>query len=182
MFEIKQVKVTDEDHDRVALASFKKRGIRMLDGGAYATVFSAPKSNTVFKLGKDGDPYFNFVKELAKLERHNPYLPRIHKVTVFKLSASDFSYVVEMERLDPWRRGTHYLDPYFLDSNIYKNEERFKSAWREEFGGTPSRHLLRAIDLIKRAKKRYGSGADYDFHGDNVMMRGNQFVITDPLG
>lgn len=171
------------------------KNIRVIGTGAFAAVWGAKNSPVVFKVGDyyDNDGYLAYIKELAKSRKHNPFTPRIYGMWIFrnKNDSSDAYFVVAIERLESgYKRNGFTWAVEWLEDMVYtfnKNNSRNKEkeilnkffGIKQMLPKNMPKDLVEVAEMLKRAYKK--SGADWDIHTGNCMMRGNQLVITDPL-
>jgi hypothetical protein len=153
-------------------------GLDQIDGGCFASVFESDtdaNSKYVVKVGSSrGDPYLSFAKHVVKMRKPNKFLPRIKKIFIV-----DDEYYVVLERLKK-------LDPLcndadFIHVNSISNANLFMKEITNllEIKHRDNKELMRAIKIVARLKKAHR--ATWDLHSANVMLRGRQLVITDPL-
>lgn len=116
------------------------------------------------------------VIDTALEHQDDPYAPKVF--AVFDMKNGDWAS--EMELLD----RAH--DPYWrADESRMLYDWQLGEDW--EYTGklgkvTPSRLLLDKSPFMRAIDKlRVRIGADYDLHGANVMKRGEQIVVLDPL-
>lgn len=137
----------------------KKSTSRFLDFGAYSNVYLM-KDGTVAKVYRVGnDPaYHRFVSYVLRAKK-NRYLPNIYDV----LSFEDHRVVI-MERLSKIA---------FVDFKPIYNAIEFLEYDKSD----------KELDRVCRKLEELAGGEDFalDIHDGNIMMRGNQPVITDPL-
>lgn len=188
MFKIETIEV-DGDADKAfdaARGLVKAQGkYRRIGSGAYGTVYGLKNSDVVYKVGdlSDNEGYLEYIKELAKCKKHNPYTPRIYGVRIYKAKEDDCwgddagAFVVAMEKLKPSKRGMHRIVSWFCDE-LEDNYRRDPAP--AELGIKFPPALTEVLALLRRAADRC-SYASWDLHGGNFMVRGDQVVVTDPL-
>jgi hypothetical protein len=144
------------------IKNFIKRGFRLLGDGCYAAVFeSNTDPNLVYKIGNTvQDPYLDYIN--ANIA--SKHFPRIHKTYI---DYENNYYLVIMERLDPLpvhKRKTLTLDLL------------------EQFTGDKqtSCAMLEVVEHVNKLLNEFGA-IKLDLHSENIMMRGINPVITDPL-
>ena len=154
--------------------------------GSYGRVYATQKSTVVYKVGNylDNDGYLAYIEILEKQKKHNVYTPVIHSVHVYHTTTNRDSYtatdyfVVVMERLKPIRDKDY-------------DAWRWLRAWSQADSKIPKYtslgiEIIIPKDLIKIMKSLQKAlntidGICLDVHDENVMMRGEQMVIIDPL-
>ena len=174
---------TTETADEFA-KRLRKMGYRCIGTGAFAAVYARPGDDVVIKIGLHGeeDPWLHYAYAV-KSSKQNPWLPKINKVGLFRKKDSDGYpedyYVAEIERLKPitiGRKRSHREVLEGLDS-VWDIVERSSLKAMRLFGLDDN--LIEAFRVITKVQDRTNSSRD--IHSGNVMLRGDQFVITDPL-
>ena len=168
MFPIEKIKCKEPEKE---IYDFLKQiGYKEKANGSFARVCMRRGSDLVYKVGKveSNAPYLAWVKVLSKAEP-TKYEPKIHSLTYYGKT----HFVVCMEKLksyeDAHNDGDTFvdqLDRYFTYGRKYKFPAGLKVAIAR----------LRKARLKGRGK-RWG----WDFHVFNIMLRGKQPVIIDPL-
>jgi len=191
MLKIETIKVNGSARD-AAKDMIKAQGAyKRIGSGAYGEVFGAKNSEVVYKLGDstDNDGYWAFVKTLMKEKTHNPFLPKIHGVRVYKASTNrwgdeDEYFVVAMERLARMPNKMNPARHWFCDQlerGSYSSDTPDKGAVLLGVKMVVPKTLTDALKVLRKAA-RSSSCADWDLHGGNFMMRGaKQLVVIDPL-
>lgn len=146
-------------------------GLEEIGNGCYATVYSAKKLDYVVKVGyKDSDPYWSYVKKVLKDKTNNPYFPKIRKAfTVYD------KYYVVMERLKPIPYNVRRMDSWDSSTESLNNRAKLLAKRKLVSRKYGKGKLKEAIDLINSL------GYCSDVHYNNIMLRGKQLVITDPV-
>lgn len=174
---------TTETADEFA-KRLRKMGYRCIGTGAFAAVYSRPGDDVVIKIGSDGedDPWLHYA-HACKSSKPNPWLPKINKVALFNVTTSngwdEQYYVAEIERLKPIttsRKRIHREVLEGLDS-VWDIAERSSLKAMRLLGMDDN--LVEAFRVITMVQDR--TNGSRDIHSGNVMLRGDQFVITDPL-
>lgn len=166
---------------------------RVLGYGVYAQVYSKKDNKrTAVKIGYlDKDDfgsyaYLNYIKIVSKMS-DNPFFPKVNSVTVFKQRGhGDVCYVVELERL---RRNTTVSNYVLEDDIIWLTNKDGRTLRREVRDAyrlcdivvpeSLKLHYVQMIKVLRHLAVRYGH--DLDVHEENVMFRGKQLVVTDPV-
>lgn len=165
--------------------------------GAFGTVYGAKGSDIVYKVGdcRNNDGYLSFLKTVAfHGSKDNPFLPKIFGIRFImdRESKNDSRFVVALERLkDAGSKLNSYSSVYDPEQRELYNLLKYAAGEQQtfdysdkEFNKTLSKqsaknreYILEVGKLIKMAK---GENC-IDMHNGNVMFRGNQMVVTDPI-
>lgn len=150
---------------QIAMAMANKP--KMLGDGHFSTVFDLGNGRVLKVANLNDDPGYEWFVSKIKNIRDNPFLPR-----VFFSGMWNGKRVYILEKLEPiWQREKTAPGAY----DCYRN---VRDAINE--GGNPyltvtDVHLLQVIEVLRSSKY------SLDLHDENVMMRGDQPVITDPV-
>lgn len=194
---------------RNAIRAKAIKGMKMIGSGAFASVYSGPKSKIVTKVGTLPDKYIHYLQEIVKAPE-SPFLPVIYEATIYRPApGTDLKhrngyerdkgfYVVKMERLAKAYRHkainvnnvTHMLNRLVgaaadgIKDAILRhisNEFAVPGLAKVSINNDAVKHLTIAVQTMKKAKAKVRDGW-WDIHNGNVMIRGkNQVVITDPI-
>ena len=179
MFTIERIKVKGSGlHAAEQLVKDQPGEWGYLGSGVYGTVYGCKDKDWVYKVGKVScnGPYLSYIKQLSKLETHNPYTPEIYGVRIYE-GKPDSGFVVAMERLKPLDGSGRTKAWAFKD---------FMQEFRMDRGlaslgirlDVPAQ-LSELSKVLLTAKKN--SRGSWDMHQGNFMMRKKQLVVTDPL-
>lgn len=161
----------------------KQAGYRMIGVGSFADVYAIPNENTVLKLfNNDDTAYQDFV--YVTISNPNPHFPKF-KGKMMKVT--DAYSAIRMERLTPLpdnRETAYYAKKISQYTKLMQNKAgRAANMDTEE--------VMRDIDEIEQDQPgiKYAcaiignnlKGEIIDIHNENIMMRGNVLVITDPV-
>jgi hypothetical protein len=148
----------------------KQVSAKFLASGSFAHVCTIPKKGSVIKLGviRDNNTYLEFVRGLSKAKKHNPYFPKIEKVELYGTGYNAI-FAVYMERLQE-TAATH---------RGRQAANRIHDAVIE--GARADVALFSASVVLRKLVVAAESTAFLDLHAWNIMGRGKQFVITDPV-
>ena len=138
--------------------------------GSYAKVYA--KGNRVIKIAIGDDAYDCFLSYVLA-NQNNPYLPKIYKVERFIANHGSTYTVVEMEKLSPIyqsRNRNQIREVTQMEEDFFYTH---KYVWKK------SKAYAFVAALMDYLREYVGHRPD--LHTGNVMMRGNQLVITDPL-
>jgi hypothetical protein len=185
---------------------------KKLGEGAFAKVFQHPTKKTrVLKVNKcdeqvTSDGYYAYVRRISKLRRHNPFLPRVCSIKVFKRAlrndpydrSYEWYFVAELEKLVPHtklkrsNRITWYwdhIDPKMQRPNLNNDDWYIDEVelYTRPHPRVKLTALKQANNIIKRLSKQRYPGGRF-FHDDqihNMMWRvrasGMHPVYTDPI-
>jgi hypothetical protein len=201
MFQITHKVFEDESALNDALNALRNdHTCSRLGYGSYGTVFSDDNdADRVIKITHGQDKaYFAYLKLIYDLGFENPYVPQVYSVEAWHIKGTEYTVlpelsharlVVRMERLresfDGWdysRRATsnvlrmlkHYAEPSW-------DEE--KDAYGSNFVGdinNLNKEHQDIVCLLRMLKEIYPK-IGYDLRTANMMRRGHQVVITDPV-
>ncbi len=157
------------------------QGFHFAGDGAFACVFVNPVTKRAIKIGKQQDSYILFARAVYELQQkrrqRNPFFPRIYNITL----RSQW-YMIEMEVLTPIKGTDQYkeaqalmdcLERVLVGGPCPKNIADYVSKF--------SAHVWEAAAIIGIARNEVSRNPGVDLHDCNVMLRGKQLVITDPL-
>lgn len=159
----------------------KKAGYAAKGDGTYAKVYQGPNSNYVLKLFKNKDlgyiTYINAIKD-----KSNKYFPRV------------FGKIINVND----KYSAIRLEP--LQKLNYKTDFEFYSAVHDYIIGITRQHSYISTDDFKRAQDFVNNDPELkdacelisniiksnnkfypDAHEENIMLRGSQYVIIDPI-
>lgn len=168
-------------HHYTFIRQLRDQGFRLAGSGAFASVYVNNKTKRAVKLGQKDDGYIVFAQAVYELQnnrkRKNPYLPRIYNLTM----RSQW-YMVEMEVLKPIRRTPYLKDARVLCECIERvlvggSRPRDIAGYVDKFGADVW-ELTALIGLVCNDAARAPS---VDLHDFNIMLRGKQLVVTDPV-
>lgn len=178
----------------------KKLGIKRLGGGSFANVFQHPTlPDVVVKLLVENDWGYEQYVKFSQKNPANKYVPKILQV-VNADQAFDKKHEADVEnlRLIFMEKLQPALDDDYLEfandcsATLYlkgnANFARMDSAinymnsvstWVQLSTQKKDPQLAALAQFI--VKTRGKRGAALDMHSGNIMMRGNQVVVTDPF-
>ena len=170
----------------------QQHGFKRLGTGTFANVYEKPGYPWVFKLFKDDDPYIWYYK-YCRANQNNPHVPRI-KGNLIKIS--DDTFCVRMEKLTPYPETPEYKKLYdHIRYALYQLLDDAYSGVIDPLGWQPNeKEIIRRQEALHFLKHTYpqlykvlvdlanhGTDWDLDLHDNNLMLRGNTIVITDPI-
>lgn len=177
---------TDLDRDDyVCNVIVRKRKLRYISSGAFASVYGRKDYNRVVKVGHGDDNYLEYVK-LVGLRNPNIHLPTIYKVELFKVRNhwGDFDtyYSVEMERLIPYEKVGE------------RKHKKAHTKFKQQLGIPYIEYMESPEDMypstkhgkqVQKILDRVFDRGSTDLHDGNIMWRkrgrGYELVITDPV-
>ncbi len=168
-------------HYNTFVERLEAQGYSWGDAGAFAEVYINKQTKRVVKIGEKGDAYLVFAKAVFALSKQrqplNPYLPRIYNLTV-----RSTWYMVEMELLQPLRGSQHAKEGTRLIEALERVVGRGRcprdiAVYITQF---PSQ-VWELAAIISLAINDSSRSPVLDLHHCNLMLRGHQLVVTDPL-
>lgn len=181
MIKKQKVKLTMVDMSIAKDFARKKAGIHLkkIGYGCYASVYASKKSKTVYKIGmcdSNRRGYLSYVEAIIKLKTHNPYTPVIYNYWELWAPGSESVFVIEMERLKelPERYAGEIADE--LKRLVYK--EKDETVALNMIGIDLPKTIVQVKNIIVKLVDGRSSN---DIHSGNIMRRGKQIVITDPV-
>lgn len=157
------------------------KGCRELGDGAFANVYQHPTSSKrVIKVATDDSAYSHYLRCILK-HQNNPFFPHIYSATQYVNHHDHRFLVVEMEKLEEdtpraiWFTELMWkgMDDHSSGYESYVSRQ-FKA---KKLPTNRMRHFDTAWSILQPLLKRYSE----DLHEGNIMFRGNQPVITDPV-
>lgn len=153
-------------------------GYKRLGSGLFATVYHKPGQDTVLKLFRPDMGYIQFVN--TTLQHPNIHFPKFRGKL---MKVTPHYYAIRMELLEP------------LTSQIEMRRPRVENVIQEYIKAlaynTDYEYLEEALEQleleqpgIKQACEILANNLDennIDLHYNNIMLRGNTIVITDPF-
>jgi len=174
------------------VSEYKKRlkniGIREIGAGYFSHVYAHPKqSDVVVKLVAKQDPrYIRYAKRCMKVD--NRWMPKVLGITnaTFitkrkKGPPTAKRQIVFLERLRKAKireikaAVKSILQGVDVDHDYYVTFDDFdRQTWRDIWKQSPCKETRQFAEIMYRY-------CPEDIHNDNVMMRGDQLVFTDPV-
>lgn len=150
--------------------------LRNIGHGCYATVYGAKGLDKVYKVGvinQNKDGYLRYVNAILKDAPDNPYTPRIYRMWNLKTgSRQNYYFVIEMERLKSSNGNDALSDTI---EKLVCEPSSIHALTR--LGVEVPKELVQVTKLISKLLVHSSN----DIHPGNIMMRGGQVVITDPI-
>ena len=198
----------NSDSEVSALKRELRKGTKFLGSGAFASTYlKSGRKPVVIKIGRMGDVYIEYAKKVILAQSTNPFLPKIHSLTLYKAKRGDDYdelechefYAVRMERLYDLRdkhenavgRIVNMMEQ--LVKYNYSVKRWMKNGDYNSFCipgvleikvNVNQKAMLLLKDLRKLVMKalRVSGHGDWDIHGGNIMVRKNgELVLTDPI-
>lgn len=179
-------------------------GLAQISKGCYSTVYSSDDTPYIVKIMRGGDAgYLAYMKVIQQLG-DSPYCPRIQRVVCYRYQAKHYIshmdspgesnhdyYAIYMEKLEQppryrWDGPDGSNRNFTLDKFVGRLARLVSSAYalREEFdwmAHKPKHRDLIALLVLAREQTSPNYCVCFDIHSGNVMKRGRQYVVTDPL-
>jgi hypothetical protein len=140
------------------------RGYSLLGSGCYSAVFEGKNKKQAIKIGSTlADPWLIYAEQIQKLD--NPLFPRIYSLHCFEYE--DY-YVAITERLQ-------------VLGEDYGPDSSWMNLAREIRDCTSTEPLVRQAGQLLNSLLHTIDYARLDLHHGNIMLRGDQLVLNDPL-
>lgn len=156
----------------------ESKGVKNLGSGCYGCVYQHPTlPNVVAKIYDYDDAYDHYINWCTKNQK-NPYVPKIysiHKCEKFTIVFLEKLEEVSLDLYEDWEEKTfpRHLKHLLHNPSKYKKENDLLS--------NPilkrDKNLKIMIEFLIKVKNLYR----IDLHDGNIMLRGEQIVITDPI-
>lgn len=158
----------------------EKNGWVLKGSGSFGSVLHKPGKDYVYKIYyDDGNTYKQYVK-WAFHNQSNPFVPKVGKL--IKIPGTDDVYANKIEILKPAKGENDLRFKQYIKDGIERTN--YDNPFVDEDFGLLDYALYSLYEtnpdfyeLIENVKK-FGA---LDMHKDNVMWRGDQLVITDPV-
>ena len=151
-----------------------KYGFRYVGQGFYGVVFEKSGYPWIFKVFKEDPGYLSYV-DFCKRHQANIHIPKIKGHTI---KINDDTYAIRTEKLRPVDekegRTITSMANYMSRQNRGESISDFAESDLEEL----SVKYRGIYDLFKYFLE---SGYNLDIHPENIMMRGSEIVLTDPV-
>ena len=185
-----------------------RKGTKFLGSGAFASTYlKSGRKPEVIKIGRMGDAYIEYAKKVILAESTNPFLPKIHSLTLYKAKRGEDHYDLECLEFYAVRMERLYDLQDKHENNIGRICDMFEqlveynysvTKWTKNNDFQPfcvpgvikmevninQKAMLMLKDLRKVVMKalRVSGHGDWDIHDGNIMVRKNgQLVLTDPI-
>jgi hypothetical protein len=175
----------------------------VLGSGLYAAVFDNPAEGGVIKITRGYDKYIHYLRIIHDLggPEVSPFVPKISRVLQIKNKGETSwdkenpnyydLFAVWMEKLKPCSK-VRYSGEEIVSYEHYGDDPGMKR-WVRKLDQLYGRHALYndkvklnpkhtdLFALLDLARERTTQHLNLDLHCGNVMMRGQQVVLTDPF-
>jgi hypothetical protein len=173
-------KFFDLSLDELIFAFVKHSGYKNLGKGFFAYVFKNPKKpDEVIKFWVNDPAYEKFVS-YAEKHQDNPCLPKlkgkIKTISSFHKRLVGFPEKIKYIRMELLSKVE---ESYYNFAAIEKNVERYMKDPNSIRVPDPILELVQTLADISKTLNI--STDEFDVNNTNIMMRGKQFVITDPF-
>lgn len=184
-----------EDSRKFAKVVSEQLGVKLkyISAGAFGSVYKISGKNLVVKLGgtfvspegsseyHGDDAYLHFLKEACK-HQTNPFFPKIKEATIYQNGNYAYAYYVVMERLTEFsyrrtNRVTQKMADLLLDNDAIEIASLTSLFANIDPKLKKSSPFVSALSVLNKLFEDH----DEDLHGGNIMLRGKQLVITDPI-
>ena len=175
-------------------------GYELIGQGGFGRVFATPSAKHVIKVARkttneNPDRWFNYAKAVMGID--NPFFPKVESITMYGDYRNLLSfYVARMERLKPLNNNeitgiiTDIIQEAILrqwrtEKGMCKTILHYgwiddeKLIYKSIGGKKKIPDFMDAMRVIKKVKSRYH--AEDDIYDANIMRRGRQLVIIDPI-
>lgn len=161
------------DRDDFIFTLVKQHKMRQIGHGEFGAVFAPPNTNKpVVKVCRD-EAYEAFITQILD-HQTNPWFPKVYSATVHHPKDGDPYLVVEMERL---RKGS-FVEIQGAVGLFTCNPNQITAIG--SLFSLPTKqmqHLSVVRKVLAKLHKKYAP----DIHKGNILFRGNQAVLTDPV-
>jgi hypothetical protein len=154
--------------------------------GHFGSVLVNPGKDYVYKIFYDDDVAYRRYVEWVHRNSRNDFVPKIGKV--IRVPGTDDIFLVKIEKLEP---VTNVNDPRFdRYINLDNGNPRFDQYIDPEYNGNPQDHdkITMALESLFRFDKEFNEIVSFamevgelDIHYENVMWRGKDLIVTDPV-
>jgi hypothetical protein len=159
--------------------AFKGRATK-LDGGFFSDVYLSSDKKRAYKISKANNPdpvYIEYIEQTKKY-KGNPFLPVVYQVA-HVTEGMNFNcgvYIISMELLNTVFTGSRDTERLYRQlADLVQETVDYGEALPK------SQDVLeQALQCVVDAKNNVKSFVDIG--STNIMRRGEQLVITDPLG
>lgn len=155
----------------------KQQKIKELGSGCFGTVYQHPTMKDVVVKVAEDEAYEAWVR-FCKKHQGNPLVPVIYHHEKFVGPDNSPYTITILEKLKriPWpeERGGKWMERLTKAGLEVVNKSTFKVRKMKAH----NEHAEVVVEGIARLKRR---GFYVDLHNENVMLRGKQVVITDPI-
>jgi hypothetical protein len=207
LFELTGVKhMYEKDLDDI-IKALKDKGTNVLGRGSFALALKHSSKSEVIKFWIKDSSYDDFIEYVQK--NPSPHFPKLHskpkELSAFFLRPVDFPEKIKYVRMEELTKIPEDLSDAWVEvmlkSPRYDSMDEAVEGWLEildkEKDESHLKDQARVIKLFgttkaelegfwKFAERFYktlivNKGHSFDIHDENIMMRGNTLVFTDPI-
>ena len=175
--ELKTFSKSRISHHHDAMEELRSLGFKKIGNvSSFAHVFYHPNLNYILKLFEKDDGYIEFYK-LAIQHQNNPHFPKFRGKM---MKVNKRFYAIRIEKLTELANSPS-AEPIFRGAQAYLRANGFSGSYIEQIKNEFPL-FLEALDIIKDCLNTSNVNLRFDLHNENIMMRGECPVITDPFG
>lgn len=173
-----------------------EKNFKEIGRGVYSSVWKSDTENFIVKINKGSIDrnYLKFV-EFCQQNKGNPHLPKMGQIKKYE----DW-YIIFIEKLEPtYVKYTVSVElkkfvRYFFGPNTslqpddLTDKDMFEKLFKRKVSEFNLPNELKSQDMIDALFVLFKFIVEYnindrslDLHGNNIMLRGNTIVITDPV-
>lgn len=201
---IETVILEDDADSRVEAINGHARNFDRLGRGQHSEVFCSPDTPYVVKVMRGTDRgYLSYLKTAAEGRHQNSYMPRVFRAVHYRFNDKFYKtnslhlwpightphdyFVFYLERLEqPKRRDwDSKKNKFSVDRFVKKLDDIMIDAryGKLNWNSLKPKHRDLVSTLLAAAERAWveDSSILFDLHAGNVMKRGSQYVVTDPL-
>jgi hypothetical protein len=172
---IKQDAATDFQSKDHVVDFMVQKGFKVLGQGQWGAVFDHADFHGRYVLKLFSDQFYDAFLRYCAANKDNPHLPRVFG----KIMQVGQGSMVRIERLTPFHadeQTEEFLDDVGHDISVRGRITQMQLLTAENLGLSA---ILPTMLALGKATPR---NAAYDIHAENIMVRGDTLVITDPWG
>jgi len=158
----------------------KSEGFRPIGSGSLARVYHKCETDYVVKLTFNQDDGYLAYAQLSFEMEGNPYFPKVHDIQF--LDTEQIAFLLEKlnevdyDSVDIYNKSNSIQNCFCYGSHVFPIKQYAVNSITDK-------QLKECIELIGTLilELRDTQSAGADVHSANVMCKGNQVVITDPI-
>jgi hypothetical protein len=164
-----------------------QHGWELKGTGKFGTVLYKSGKDYVYKVYRDEYDTYRAYAEWARRHQANPFVPKVGKV--IKIPGTDHIYANKIEILKPLENSNDPKLKKYIDRELVNKEQlTTKDEYNPFYAELESQYFRQALKSLYFSDKNFKQVIDFvykfaslDLHSGNVMWRGDQLVITDPV-